>query len=240
MNPAMSVVLSKASERNLKTELRDQRTVYIDGRPCQAIKSRWFENFPGCRAMSMYMPRNHFADFLLYVPEGEDLVYVVPRGKIAHDTGWAESALEPYKNAWHLLKETAAPLFERKAEPLSKQLRRVIEEAEKRNLPYELILSKRGERKNDYRAYAQRRILIKGRKCAIFTASPIPDRNQAWEGAMFKVPKDGWAEILLYIHDEDIYVLPREWMTHETSLSLDSWRVWKYRNSWCLLDGVEP
>jgi hypothetical protein len=46
------------------------------------------------------------------VPEGQDTVYVVPRGKIANDTGWSESALEPYKDAFHLLKETDPLLFE--------------------------------------------------------------------------------------------------------------------------------
>ena len=49
--------------------------------------------------MTMYMPRNAFADFLLYVPDGQDTVYVIPRGKIAHDTAWAAAALEPYKEA---------------------------------------------------------------------------------------------------------------------------------------------
>jgi len=73
----------------------------------------------------MYLPLNHFADFLIYVPDREDVVrgedvYIFPRGAIAHNTGRSESALEPYKNAWHLLKETSPALFERKAEPLRK------------------------------------------------------------------------------------------------------------------------
>src|SRR5215831_10456648 len=89
VTPAMSVVLSKAANLRRKTELRDKRTLYISGRPCQVIKTRWCETFPGCYAMSMYMPRHGFADFLLYVPDGQDTVYVVPRGVIAHDTAWA-------------------------------------------------------------------------------------------------------------------------------------------------------
>jgi hypothetical protein len=125
MTPALAAVLSKASEQNLKTEVCDQRTAYIDGRLCQAIKSKWFENYPGCRAMTMYMPRNNFADFLIYVPDGQDLLYIIPRGTVAQNTGRSESALEAYKNAWHLLKETTPALFERRAEALSKQLRRV-------------------------------------------------------------------------------------------------------------------
>jgi hypothetical protein len=240
MTSAMSVVLAKAAELKLKTEIRDKRTLYIDRRPCQAIKSKWYENFPGCHAMTLYMPRGEFADFLLYVPQGPDIVYVIPRGQIAHDTAWSESALEPYREAWHLLKETSAPLFERKVDALSDQLRKVIAEAEKRKLPYELIRSKRGQGRNDYREYAQRRILIKGKRCAIYTASLLPDRCQAWDGAVFKTPKEDWAEVLLYIQDEDIYVVPKEQMPHETSLSLDSLRIYDYRNSWCVLDGVDP
>ena len=239
--PPMSVVVSKASEFKLKIEIRDKRTLYLDSRPCQAIKSKWYENYPGCKALTMYMPRNAFADFLLYVPDGQDTVFVVPRGKIAHDTAWAAAALEPYKEAWHLLKETTSILFERKVESLSKQLRRVIEEAAKRNLPCELIRSKRGDRRNDYRTYAQKRILIKGKRCAVYTASLLDNRDQAWDGAVFKVPRDDWAEVLLYIIDEDIYVVPREQMPHYTSLSLDSRQIYDYRNAWwCVLDGVDP
>jgi len=151
VTPTMSVVLSKAADLNLKTELRDKRTVYIERRPCQVIKSKWYENYPGCQAMTMYMPRNDFADFLLYVPETLDTVYVVPRGLIAHDTGWGAPSLEPYKEAWHLLKETSPLLFERKAEAMSAQLRRIIAEVEKRNLSYVLVSAKRAQRRADYR-----------------------------------------------------------------------------------------
>jgi hypothetical protein len=38
MTPAMSIVLAKTAELKLKTEICDKRTVYIEGRPCQAIK----------------------------------------------------------------------------------------------------------------------------------------------------------------------------------------------------------
>jgi hypothetical protein len=190
--------------------------------------------------MTLYMPRGEFADFLLYVPQGPDIVYVVPRGQIAHDTAWSESALEPYKEAWHLLKETTPLLFDRKVESFSGQLRKVIAEAEKRELPYELIPAKRRNSRWDYRRYMQRRILIKGKRCAIYTASLLPDRNQAWDGTVFRTPKEDWAEVLLYIVDEDVYVVPREQMPHETSLSLDSTRIFDYRNSWCVLDGVDP
>jgi len=240
MTPAMSVVLSKAAELNLKTELCDKRTLYIDGRPCQAIKSKWYENFPSCRAMTMYMPRNGFADLLLYVPEEQDTVYVIPRGKVNHDTSWAESALEPYKEAWHLLKETAPLLFERKAEVLSGQLQRIIAEAEKHNLRYELIRSKRAAIRTDYRTYFQRRILINGKRCTIFTANMLPESSHPWDTAFFPAPKDDWAEILLYILGEDVYVLPRQLMPHDTTLDLQSGRIYDHKNSWCVLEGIDP
>ena len=241
MTPALAAVLSKASEQNLKTEVCDQRTAYIDGRPCQAIKSKWFENYPGCRAMTMYMPRNNFADFLIYVPDGQDLLYIVPRGTVAQNTGRSESALEAYKNAWHLLKETTPALFERRAEALSKQLRRVTEEAKKRSLPYDLIPLKGDKGKRDYRNYKQRRILIKGRKCAIFTVSLFSSNaNHVWDGAVFKTTRDTWPEIFLYILDDDIYVVPRTQFPHDSSLSLDSSRIYDFRNAWCVLDGVDP
>jgi hypothetical protein len=188
----------------------------------------------------MYMPRNDFADFLLYVPEGRDTVYVVSRGKIPYDTAWAAIALEPYKDSWQLLKESTAALFKRNLESLSKQLRRVLAEAAKRNLPCELISTKRSEQRNDYRRYAQRRILVKDKRCAIYMATLLPNHDQAWDGGVFRVPKDDWAEVLLYIVDEDIYVVPREEMLRETSLSFDSNRIRPFRNSWCVLDGVDP
>ena len=236
----MSVVLAKASELEIKIELRDKRTVYLDRRPCQAIQSRWYENFPNCRAMSLYMPRHGFADFLLYVATGYSSVYVVPRGVIEHDTAWAEVALEPYKEAWHLLRETTAILFERKMVSLSIQLRRIISEAGKHNLSHELIRSKRGERKNDYRTFMQRRILIQNKRCAIFTAKLLPESSHPWPTAIFKTPSDEWPEILLYILGDDVYVVPRSQMPHETTLDLESGRIYDYRNSWCVLDGVDP
>jgi len=114
------------------------------------------------------------ADFLLYVPAGQDTVYVIPRGKIAHDTAWATVGAGTIQRGMAIcLRNLRLLLFERNSRwRLSKQLRRVIEEAAKRMLPYALIRSKRGVRKSDYRTFAQRRILIKGKRCAIFTARP--------------------------------------------------------------------
>jgi hypothetical protein len=239
MTPEMSVVLDRAATLNLTTEIRDKRTLYIDSRPCQVIKSKWFENFPGCRAMTMYMPRSGFADFLLYVSDGKE-TYVVPRGEIAHDTAWSETALEPYKDAWHLLKETLPRMFERKVVSLSKQLQRVIAEAERHNLKYELIRSKKANQRGDYRTYKQRRILINGKRCAVYGAYPISNADSTCDAAYFSAPKDDWPEFCLYILNEDVYVIPVNRLIHNTTFSLDSSQVFDYRNAWCLLDGVAP
>jgi hypothetical protein len=188
----------------------------------------------------MYMPRHGFADFLLYVADGESTVYVVPRGMIEHDTNWAEVALEPYKEAWHLLKETTAILFERKMESLSIQLRKIIAEVHKHNLSHELIRSKRSKYKNDYRSVMQRRILIQNKRCAIFTAKLLPESSHLWPTAIFKTPKDDWAEVLLYILGDDVFVVPTSQMPYDTTLDLESSRIYDFRNSWCVLDGVDP
>jgi hypothetical protein len=190
--------------------------------------------------MTLYMPRHGFADFLLYVAQEQGTVYVVPRGMIEHDTAWAEVGLEPYKEAWHLLKESTPSLFERKVESLSAQLCKVIAEADKQNLPYELIRSKHGKQRNDYRTFMQRRILIRNKRCAIYTARLLPESSHPWPTAIFNTPKDDWPEILLYILGDDIYILPRSEMPHDTTLDLESTRIYDYKNSWCVLDGVDP
>jgi hypothetical protein len=236
----MTVVLAKAAELGIKIELRDKRTVYLDRRSCQAIQSKWHETFRHWRGMSMYMPRHGFADFLLYVAEGKNTVYVVPRGIIKHDTVWAEDALEPYKEAWHLLKETTASLFERKMESLSIQLRKIVAEADKHKLSHELIRSKRSESRNDYRTFLQRRILIQNKRCAIYTAKLLPENGHPWPTAIFKTPSDDWAEILLYILGDDVYVVPRSRMLYDTTLDLESSRIYDYKNSWCVFNGVDP
>jgi hypothetical protein len=238
-SPAMTAVLARALELEIKIELRDKRTVYLDGRPCQAIQAKWHKNIRHWRGMSMYMPRHGFADFLLYVADGQKAVYVVPRGVIKHDTVWAEDALESYKEAWHLLKETTASLFERKMESLSIQLRTIITEVQKNNLSHELIPTKRSEHRNDYRTVMQRRILIQNKRCAIYTAKLLPESSHLWPTAMFKTPKDDWAEVLLYILGDDVFVVPRSKMPYDTTLDLQSSRIYDYRNSWCVLDGVD-
>jgi hypothetical protein len=50
------------------------------------------------------------------------------------------------------------------------------------------------------------------------------------------------AEFLLHILDDDVYVFPAShFLTHDTTtLSLNSSRVFDYKNAWCVLEGVDP
>ena len=130
-------------------------------------------------------------------------------------------------------------MFERNVISFSKQLQRVVAEAERHNLSYELIQTKRGKAINTYRLYKQRRIIINGKRCAIYTANMLPE-DKTCDNAFFSAPKDDWAEFLLHILGDDIYVFPSNHFHHDTTFSLDSGRVFDYRNAWCVLEGVDP
>jgi hypothetical protein len=54
----------------------------------------------------------------------------------------------------------------------------------------------------------QRRIMINGKKCAIFKAIMLRDTDYSYDVAYFSAPKDNWGDFLLYILYEDVYVLP--------------------------------
>jgi hypothetical protein len=72
---------------------------------------------------------------------------------------------------------------------------------------------------------------------ALFSSS----EDHAWDAAVFKTTRDVWPEIFLYILDhEDIYVVPTAQVPHTSGLSLDSSRIYDFKNAWCVLDGVDP
>jgi hypothetical protein len=119
----------------------------------------------------MYLPRTTFADFLLYVPRQTDDVFIIPRGLLSYDTGWALVSLQPYLHAWKLLKETSPQLFKRKFLPISPQLQRVIDLAKDLELDFELIHTKKGAKRAQFRLFSQRQIIIHGKRCTIYTAS---------------------------------------------------------------------
>lgn len=98
---SLATVIKHAEARGLHVSRVDDRTLYVDGRPCQVIPAVWYHSFSIKNwAMSMYLPRTTFADFLLYVPRQTDDVFIIPRGLLSYDTGGALVSLQPYLHAW--------------------------------------------------------------------------------------------------------------------------------------------
>jgi hypothetical protein len=64
-------------------------------KPCRVMPARWFADVdhPQCKALTLYIPRTKFVDFLLYVPRGTEEVYVIPRGLLEYNTTWSEPKL---------------------------------------------------------------------------------------------------------------------------------------------------
>src|SRR5260370_30905211 len=158
---SIDAVIKQATKRGLPVSEVDERTLYVGARPCQVISSKWFcSGSAEHPAMTMYLPRIEFADFLLYVPGGTEDVYVIPRGMMAYDTSWSEPALKPYLQAWSLLENKTPKWFERNFIAISPLLQRVIDQAKERGLTFELVPNKRSKTRIDYRSVSQRRIII--------------------------------------------------------------------------------
>jgi hypothetical protein len=127
-----------------------------------------------------------------------------------------------YRNAWQLLQETSPKLFVRRFAHLSSQLRRVISELEARGIPYEWVRSKKGRNRAQGRVYLQRRLLVNGRHCAIFTPKYIERTTTYSPVVIFKTANDDWTEFMLYLLDENFYIVPREQLPYTTTLTLSS------------------
>jgi hypothetical protein len=233
----MAVVLAHAEKLGIDSDMVDERSLFLNGRPCQVIPATWFNNsiYPQCTAMTLYMPRTEFADFLLYVPHESDDVFVIPRGLLEYDTTWSEQTLTAYRNAWQLLQETSPKLFVRRFAHLSPPLRRVISALEVRNIPYKLVRSKKGNERTQGRIYRQRRLLVNRRRCAIFTPKYIERTTTYSPVVIFKTANDDWTEFMLYLLDEDFYVVPREQLPYTTTLTLSSSRIRDCKNNWDVL-----
>lgn len=94
----------------------DGRTVLIECRPCQIIRTRYLTSNPRCpKALSIviYLPRTEWPDFLIYVARRattEPLeFYILPRGILSKDTALSPDTLGQYRDAWNLLKEKLSP-----------------------------------------------------------------------------------------------------------------------------------
>jgi hypothetical protein len=221
--------------------------IHIAGRPCQVSRTNAFHNsveYPDTSALKIYLPRTGFADFVIYMPmdsESSDF-YIIPRGKLTKDTSLTPESLEPYKNAWHLLSDVSLDLMMRRKNRLSWQLQSIMLAAESRGLQFELIKTRKAiKRPNDFRVYLQRRIMIEGKRCSIYSASGVPRPNEKeCRVVVVKGPRDTWADFQLYLTKDGVtYVVPRGQISKTTSLSLNSPVLVPYQNAWHLLSEAQ-
>ena len=82
--------------------------------------------------------------------------------------------------------------------------------------------------------------MINGKRCVIFTANLLPKSSHPWPTALFKAPKGDWADFLLYILNDDVYVFPKGKFTQNSAMALSAGYIYDYKNSWCVLEGVDP
>jgi hypothetical protein len=188
----------------------------------------------------IYLPRTSFADFVIYVPMNVDSTdfYVVPRGALSKDTCLTLASLEQYKNAWHLLSQVSVDMMMRRNNRLSWQLQSVILAAESRGLQFEMIRTAKGKsRKTNFRTFHQRRIIIEGKRCAIYSASEvIGTKTKECRVIVVKAPCDDWADFRVYLTKFGVtYVVPRGHIPKTTTFSLNSAVLISYENAWDLL-----
>lgn len=249
-------VISEARSRGLSVEripaeskLRshDPRLLLIEGKCCQVIPTRRLQpnaSYPDAECFPLYLPRTAWADFLIYVvhEESPPLFYVIPRGELAKDTGLSPESLAPYQNAWKWLKPESQAELSRNFESLSWQLQAVITRAQDAGKSIELLGTKKAEKGRRWPAIIKRRVLISGRRCAIFTANRISndESRSEYNYVLLRVPAEKWAEFHLYVIDTaalsfDVLIIPRVHLGSTTSCALDHPELAKYTNRWELL-----
>jgi len=246
---AFDAVVAEARSRDLLVSFADApsevpwKYLHIAGRPCQVSRTSLYhtsQTYVEATALSIYLPRTSFADFVIYVPMNLNAMdfYVVPRGALSKDTCLTIETLEKYKNAWHLLSQVSLDMMMRRNNRLSWQLQSVILAAESRGLQFELIRSAKAKRRQtNFRTYLQRRIIIEGKRCAIYSAPEvIGTKAKECRVVVVKAPRDDWADFQVYLTKMGItYVVPRGHIPKTTTLSLNSPVLIPYENAWDLL-----
>jgi len=222
----------------------DSRLLYIEKKPCQVVKTALDSTSPEyayAKSLPLYLPRTSFADFIIYVTMDSTppCFYIIPRGVLSHDTSRTTESLDEYRNAWDLLTANISPaLKERRFESISSQLQSVVSAAQREGLEVELIRTEKGKKRSDYRSFFQRRALIAGKRCAIYSAVRVNkniELNQ-YSIVVLKVSTDSWTEFRLYLaEDGAVYIIPRDKLTHTTTFSLNSLDLRPYRKAWDLL-----
>lgn len=154
VNP-IELAITEASSRGLRIERLpinskqhtfDRRLLLIEGRRCQVIPSRLghpSEEYPDAEYLSLYLPRGEWPDYLIYVLSGiESAFWIVPRGKMSKDTGRTPQSMEPYREAWDLLRQ-GLDESPKQFEVLNWQLEAVKASAQEAGLQIELIPTKK-------------------------------------------------------------------------------------------------
>jgi hypothetical protein len=246
---AFNAVIAEARSRDLLVSFGDApsevpwKYLHIAGRPCQVSRTSLIhtsQEYVEATSLPIYLPRTSFADFVIYVPMNVDSTdfYVVPRGALSKDTCLTPASLEQYKNAWHLLSQVSLDMMMRRNNRLSWQLQSVILAAESRGLQFEMIRTAKGKsRKTNFRTFHQRRIIIEGKRCAIYSASEvIGTKTKECRVIVVKAPRDDWADFRVHLTKFGItYVVPRGHIPKTTTLSLNSPVLIPYENAWDLL-----
>ena len=238
--------LLRAPDRQAK------RWLLIGGRSCQAIPARVFHpdpDNPENEAVSLYLPRTDWPEFLIYVVEPEtegqqSSFYVVPRGALSADTARAPTSkqLKRYEDAWSLLatvpkgRETA-----RRFRLLSWALRIAAQEAVRSGLHVTLVPH---QKKTKLFRWRQHRVYIGGRRCHVMSAPRLSTNpgNRAWKAVRLKDPKENWAEFIIYVAKGPpepprplLFIVPRLKIQQTTTRTLSSPWLAEYANAWRLL-----
>src|SRR5258706_5083766 len=94
----INVVVNEAKANGLSVQrlsgygkVLDARLLAIEGRVCQVIRTREITdvNYSNAVSVQLYLPRNEFPDFLIYVVQqdgGKPTFYLLPRGVMTKDT----------------------------------------------------------------------------------------------------------------------------------------------------------
>lgn len=249
-------VISEAKSRGFSVErlavesklrAHDPRLLLIDGRRCQIIPCpRLHSNasYPQAQYSPLYLPRTPWADFLVYVAHKETprRFYIIPRGELTKDTGRSIESLARFQDAWEWLQTNSDAKLDRNFETLSWQLQTVITQAQNAGQSVDLFPTKKAQRGRKWPATIKRRVMIAGRRCALFTATRIcKDESKSEYNYVFLRASAGkWAEFNLYILDADVptadvLIIPRGLLLATTTCSLDHREVAKYVNRWDLL-----
>jgi hypothetical protein len=234
--------ISVSSKRNIF----DKRRLLIEGKRCQVIPSPISHpsaEYPHAEYFPLYLPRTEWPDFLIYLSLNEihPVFRIIPRAEMSKDTGWAPETLERYREAWNLLSQQP-PESPKRFETISWQLETIRSLAQNVGLEVEFIKTKKHRGGRRWPPVIKRRVLIAGKKCAVFSATRInknPEKIQ-YNYVIFKVPDEEWSDFQLYVvrcvgEPCYVFVIPRGRIEATTSASLDHSELARYKNAWGLL-----